>query len=68
VHIFCTAGVEAPLSAASEETVGCQRAIFDRYNITSDDDLREAVKLTTGHLAAQRSERKVLAMRQNRSN
>lgn len=29
------------------------RAIFDRYNITSDEDLRQAVKQTREHLKAQ---------------
>jgi hypothetical protein len=36
---------------------------FDRYNITSDDDLREAVKQTVSHLAAQATDRKVVSMR-----
>src|SRR5262249_15671770 len=39
------------------------RAIFDRYNITSDEDLRQAVKQTTDHLAVQPVERKVLSIR-----
>jgi hypothetical protein len=39
------------------------RAIFDRYNITSDDDLREAVKQTVSHLAAQSTGRKVVSIR-----
>jgi hypothetical protein len=29
------------------------RAVFDRYNITSGDDQREALKLTAEHLAQQ---------------
>ena len=41
------------------------RAIFDRYNITSDDDLRQAVKQTAEHLAAQPTERKVVPIRKN---
>ena len=41
------------------------RAIFDRYNITSDDDLRQAVKQTTEHLAAQPTERKVISIRKH---
>jgi hypothetical protein len=39
------------------------RAIFDRYNTTSDEDLRKAVKQTNEHLAAQPVERKVLSIR-----
>lgn len=39
------------------------RAIFDRYNITSDEDLRQAVKQTAEHLAAQPTERKVVSIR-----
>jgi len=38
------------------------RAIFDRYNITSDDDLRQAVKQTASHLAAQPADRKVVSI------
>jgi hypothetical protein len=39
------------------------RAVFDRYNIASEDDLREAVRATTDHLAAQPSDPKVVPMR-----
>jgi integrase len=39
------------------------RAVFDRYNIASDDDLRNAVRATTEHLAAQPTERKVVSIR-----
>jgi integrase len=39
------------------------RAIFDRYNITSDEDLRQAVRQTTEHLAAQPAERKIVSIR-----
>jgi hypothetical protein len=48
------------------------RAIFDRYNIASDEDLRQAVKQTTEHLATQprqtegRFNRKKLKPAQNR--
>src|SRR5262245_17345068 len=38
------------------------RAVFDRYNITSDDDLRQAVKQTASHLAAQPADRKVVSI------
>jgi integrase len=33
------------------------RAVFDRYNITSDDDLRQAVRQIEEHLKAQPVER-----------
>ncbi len=36
------------------------RAVFDRYNITSERDLREAVRRTEEHLKAQSMERSVL--------
>ena len=38
------------------------RAIFERYNITSDDDLRQAVKQTQEHLNAQPAPAKVVAI------
>jgi hypothetical protein len=38
------------------------RAVFDRYNISSDDDLRQAVKQTTEHLSAEPTRAKVVAM------
>jgi integrase len=39
------------------------RAVFDRYNIASEDDIREAVRATTQHLAAQPAERKVVLLK-----
>ena len=36
------------------------RSVFDRYNITSDDDLREAVKRTEEHVNSLPAERKVM--------
>jgi hypothetical protein len=39
------------------------RAIFDCYNITSDDDLRQAVMQTASHLAAQPADRKIVSIR-----
>src|SRR5262249_38025939 len=39
------------------------RAVFDRYNITSDEDLRQAMKQTTEHLAVQPVQRKVFSIR-----
>ena len=41
------------------------RAVFDRYNITSDEDLRQAVRLTTEHLASQPVESKIISIRKN---
>jgi len=38
------------------------RAVFDRYNITSDEDLRQAVRQTEEHLKRQPVERKVVAI------
>ena len=39
------------------------RAVFDCYNIAFDEDLRQAVKQTTKHLAAQPAERKIVSIR-----
>ena len=38
------------------------RAIFDRYNISSDEDLRQALKQTQEHVNAQPTTRKVVAI------
>jgi hypothetical protein len=38
------------------------RAVFDRYNITSDEDLRQAVKQTEEHLKTQPATRRVVAI------
>ena len=44
------------------------RSVFDRYNITSEEDLREAVKLTTEHLTRQpRGKQRLLRWRSIRS-
>jgi hypothetical protein len=40
------------------------RAIFDRYNITSDDDLRQAVRQTEEHLNTHPTTRNVVATSQ----
>jgi hypothetical protein len=39
------------------------REIFERYNITSDEDLRQAVKQTAEHRSAQSAERKIVPFR-----
>ncbi len=38
------------------------RSVFDRYNIASDEDLRQAVKQTMEHVQAQPKLRKVVAI------
>jgi hypothetical protein len=38
------------------------RSIFDRYNITSEDDLREAMQRTTEYIRAQPSQSNVVAL------
>ena len=38
------------------------RSIFDRYNITSEDDLREAMQRTTEYVRAQPAQSNVLAL------
>jgi hypothetical protein len=38
------------------------RSIFDRYNITSEDDLREAMQRTTEYVRAQPEQSNVLAL------
>ena len=39
------------------------RAIFDRYNITSEDDVRDAMKRTSAYINAQPTESNVTRLR-----
>ncbi len=38
------------------------RSVFDRYNVTSERDLREALHRTQAHLAVPPAARKVVAL------
>ena len=42
------------------------RSVFDRYDIVSDDDLREAARKASEHAQNQETAAKVVALRSNR--
>jgi hypothetical protein len=41
------------------------RAVFDRYNVTSEEDIRQAVKQTAEHVNAQPTLRKIVSIGRN---